>query len=197
MAEITTDLIKQLRDMTGAGMMDCKKMLAEHDGNLEKAAEELRKKGLAKAAKKSDRSTGEGRVVAYIHGEGTVGVLVKLNCETDFVARTADFEALGKDIAMHVAAMNPQAIRGEDLDPEILKKEEEIIREQLINEGKKPEQLDKIIPGKLKKFQSESCLLDQAFVKEPKKTVGELIQEAIAKFGENITVGSFTRYSIN
>jgi elongation factor Ts len=195
MAEITNEEIKQLREMTGAGMMDCKKALQEHNGDMTKAADALRTKGLAKAAKKVDRTTGEGRIVSYIHGEGTVGVLLQVNCETDFVARNSDFEILCKDIAMHIAAMNPQAIRGEDLDPELIKKEEEIQKEILVNEGKKPEQIEKILPGKIKKFQSEMCLLDQAFVKDPKKTIGDLINEAISKFGENITVGRFQRYS--
>jgi elongation factor Ts len=197
MAEITNEDIKQLREMTGAGMMDCKKALQENNSDMNKAADALRTKGLAKAAKKVDRTTGEGRVVSYIHGEGSVGVLVQLNCETDFVARNSDFEILCKDIAMHIAAMNPQAVRGEDLDPELLKKEEAIQKEILLNEGKKPEQIEKIMPGKIKKFQSEMCLLDQPFVKDPKKTIADLINEAISKFGENITVGRFTRYSIS
>ncbi len=197
MAEITNEEIKTLREMTGAGMMDCKKALQEHNGDMTKAADALRAKGLAKAAKKVDRTTGQGRVVSYIHGEGTVGVLLQVNCETDFVSRNADFEVICRDIAMHIAAMNPLAIRGEDLDPELIKKEEEIQRELLVNEGKKPEQIEKILPGKIKKFQSEMCLLDQPFVKDPKKTISDLINEAISKFGENITIGRFQRYSIS
>jgi elongation factor Ts len=196
MAEVKTEDLKKLRDMTGAGMMDCKKALIESKGDLSKAADELRAKGIAKAAKKVDRTTGEGRVVSYIHGEGTIGVLIQLNCETDFVSRTPEFEAVGKDIAMHIAAMNPLAIKSEDLDPEELKKEEAIVREQLVNEGKKPEQIEKIVPGKMKKYASELCLLDQPYVKEPKQTVGDMINEAIAKFGENITVGRFVRFQI-
>ncbi len=196
MAEVKTEDLKRLRDMTGAGMMDCKKALIESSGDIDKAADALRAKGVAKAAKKVDRSTGEGRVVSYIHGEGTIGVMIQINCETDFVSRTDEFEALGKEIAMHIAAMNPQAITSEEIDPEVVKKEEEIIREQLENEGKKPEQIEKIIPGKIKKYMSEICLLDQPFVKEPKKAVSDIIKEAISRFGENITVERFVRYQI-
>lgn len=194
--EVKTEDIKTLREMTGAGMMDCKKAIIESKGNLEKAAEELRKKGLAKAAKKMDRDTAQGRVISYIHGEGTIGVLVQLNCETDFVSRGPEFEALGRDIAMHIAAMSPAAIREEDLDPELIEKEKVIVREQLKNEGKKDEQIEKILPGKIKKFISDMCLLHQPFVKEPKKTIDDLIKESIARFGENITIARFTRYQI-
>lgn len=196
MAEVKTEDLKALREMTGAGMMDCKKALAETGGDLEKAADMLRSKGIAKAAKKADRSTGEGRVVSYIHGEGSLGVLLQLNCETDFVSRTPEFEELGREIAMHIAAMNPLAVREEEVDQEMIKKEEEIVREQLANEGKKPEQIEKIVPGKIKKYLSEIVLLEQPYVKEPKKTVNDVIKEGVAKFGENITVSRFTRYQI-
>lgn len=196
MADVSTDDIKKLRDITGAGMMDCKKALVENKGDIDKAVDYLRSKGIAKAAKKADRSTGEGRVVSYIHGEGTIGVLLQLNCETDFVSRTKEFEEFGKDIAMHIAAMNPLAIVPEDLDKDELKREEEIVREQLANEGKNPEQIEKIVPGKMKKYMSEVCLLEQAYVKEPKKTVSEIIKEGISRFGENITVERFNRYQV-
>ncbi len=196
MAEVSTDDLKQLREMTGAGMMDCKKALIETNGDIQKAADSLRSKGIAKAAKKVDRSTGEGRIVAYIHGEGKIGVMVQLNCETDFVSRTPEFESVGKEIAMHIAAMNPQAIRAEDVSQEVLRKEEEIVREQLVNEGKKPEQIEKILPGKMKKYVSEICLLEQPFIREPKKTVNDVVKEAISKFGENITITRFERYQL-
>lgn len=188
--------IKKLRDLTGAGMMDCKNALVEFGGDIEKASEELRKKGLAKAAKRSARETTQGRVVAYIHGGGVIGALVQLNCETDFVSRNEEFEALGKDIAMHVAASNPLYLSSEEVDQAALAKETEIISEQLKEEGKKPEQIEKIVPGKIKKFYTEVCLLEQPFIKEPRQTVNDVIQEAISKFGENITIGRFVRFQV-
>lgn len=196
MAEVSNDDIKKLREMSGAGMMDCKKALIEFNGDIEKAADALRSRGIAKTAKRADRETAQGRVVSYIHGEGKIGVLLQLNCETDFVSRNAEFEALGRDICMQVAAANPLCIRPEEVDQNIIDKETQIFRDQLKQEGKKPEQIDKIIPGKIKKFQSEVCLLEQPFIKDPKKTVSDLIKEYIAKFGENITVARFTRYHI-
>jgi elongation factor Ts len=194
MAEVKPDDIKRLREMTGAGMMDCKSALAESGGDLEKASEALRKKGLAKAAKRMDRDTGVGRVFSYIHGEGKIGVLLQLNCETDFVAKNDEFEQLGKDLCMQVAAVNPLAVRVEDLDPKVIEKETEVFRGQLLEEKKKPDQIEKILPGKIKKFQSEVCLLEQGFIKDPKQTVADLIKSFIGKFGENITVARFTRY---
>jgi len=194
MAEVKPDDIKKLREMTGAGMMDCKSALAETGGDLEKASEALRKKGLAKAAKRLDRDTGVGRVFSYIHGEGKIGVLLQLNCETDFVAKNQEFEQLGKDLCMQVAAANPLAVRVEDLDQKVIDKETEVFRGQLLEEKKKPEQIEKILPGKIKKFQSEVCLLEQAFIKDPKQNVADLVKSFIGKFGENITVARFTRY---
>lgn len=194
MAEVKPDDIKKLREMTGAGMMDCKSALAETGGDLEKASEALRKKGLAKAAKRLDRDTGVGRVFSYIHGEGKIGVLLQLNCETDFVAKNDEFEQLGKDLCMQVAAANPLAVRVEDLDQKVIDKETEVFRGQLLEEKKKPEQIEKILPGKIKKFQSEVCLLEQAFIKDPKQNVADLVKSFIGKFGENITVARFTRY---
>ncbi|MBL8021602.1 MAG: translation elongation factor Ts [Leptospirales bacterium] len=194
MADVKPDDIKKLREMTGAGMMDCKAALAEFGGDLEKASDALRKKGLAKAAKRSGKDTGCGRVFSYIHGEGKIGVLLQLNCETDFVAKNDDFEALGKDLCMQVAAAAPLAVKAEDLDPKVIEKETEVFRAQLLEEKKKPEQIEKILPGKIKKFQQDVCLMDQPFIKEPKTTVSELIQSYIGKFGENITVSRFSRY---
>lgn len=194
MAEVKPDDIKKLREMTGAGMMDCKSALAETGGDLEKASEALRKKGLAKAAKRLDRDTGVGRVFSYIHGEGKIGVLLQLNCETDFVAKNTEFEQLGKDLCMQVAAANPLAVKIEDLDQKVIDKETEVFRGQLLEEKKKPEQIEKILPGKIKKFQSEVCLLEQAFIKDPKQNVADLVKSFIGKFGENITVARFTRY---
>ena len=196
MAATSTDDIKKLRELSGAGMMDCKKALAETEGDIEQAAEALRKKGLAKASKRMDRETAVGRVVSYIHGEGSIGVLVQLNCETDFVARNEDFEALGRDIAMQIAAQNPLAIRPEELDQELIEKESAIHREQLEKEGKPADVIEKILPGKLKKYYSEVCLLEQPFVKEPKTTIGDLIKEHISRFGENISVARFARYQV-
>lgn len=194
MAEVKSDDIKKLREMTGAGMMDCKAALGESGGDLEKAAEALRKKGLAKAAKRMDRDTGVGRIFSYIHGEGKIGVLLQLNCETDFVAKNEEFEQLGKDLCMQVAAASPLAVRAEDIDPKVIEKETEVYRDQLVQEKKKPEQIEKILPGKIKKFQSEVALMEQAFIKDPKQTVTDLVKSFIGKFGENITVARFTRY---
>ncbi len=195
-AEVSNEDIKKLREMSGAGMMDCKKALVEFNSDLEKAADALRSRGLAKAAKRLDRETGQGRVISYIHGEGKIGVLIQLNCETDFVAKNSDFETLGRDICMQIAAVNPLCLKAEDLDPKLEEKEAAIFREQLLQEGKKPEQIDKILPGKLKKFRSEVCLMDQAFIKDPKVTISDLIKNYIARFGENITIGRFTRYQV-
>ncbi len=196
MADVSTDDIKKLREMSGAGMMDCKKALVETKGDLEKAAESLRKKGLAKAVKRMDRDTAVGRVFSYIHAGGSIGVLVQINCETDFVAKNDDFETLGKDIAMQIAAANPLALTSDELPQEELKKEEAVYREQLAKEGKDEKTIEKIIPGKLKKYASEVCLLEQAYIKDPKMTMQDLVKQYIAKFGENITVARFSRYQV-
>jgi len=192
----TTELIKELRERTGAGMLDCKKALVENHNDIEKAAEYLRKKGLAKAAKRAGKETSQGRVVSYIHGAGKIGVLLQLNCETDFVAKNGDFETLGKQICMQIAAMNPLYISEADVPPEAIDSESGILRAQLESEGKKPEQIEKILPGKMKKFYSEVCLLNQAFFKDESKTVADIIQEAIARFGENITISKFSRFQV-
>lgn len=196
MADVSTQDLKKLREMSGAGMMDCKKALAEVGGDIEKAAEALRKKGLIKAVKRMDRDTAVGRVFSYIHAGGSIGVLIQLNCETDFVAKNDEFEALGKDIAMQIAAANPLALTADELPEEELKREEAVYREQLAKEGKDEKTIEKIIPGKMKKYASEVCLMDQAYIKDPKMSMQDLVKQYIAKFGENITVARFSRYQV-
>ncbi|MCB1156821.1 MAG: translation elongation factor Ts [Leptospiraceae bacterium] len=193
---VSTDQIKALRERTGAGLLDCKKALLDNDGDIEKAITFLREKGLAKAAKKADRATKEGKVIAYIHMNGKIGVLLELNCETDFVAKNEEFEALGKDLCMQIAAASPEYLAKEDVPKEVLDKESQILRAQLVEEGKPEAVLDKIIPGKLEKLYSEVCLLEQQYIKDNKKTITDVLKEAIAKFGENITIGKFCRYQI-
>jgi elongation factor Ts len=194
--DISADLIKDLRERTGAGMLDCKKALQENVGNIEKAMDFLREKGLAKAAKRGDKETKEGKVISYIHANGKIGVLLELNCETDFVAKNESFDELGKEICLQIAAANPLYINKESVPADIIEKESSILKSQLVEQGKKPEQIEKIIPGKLTSFFTEVCLLEQVHIKDNKKVIRELIQEFIAKFGENITVGKFTRYQI-
>jgi elongation factor Ts len=196
MAEITAAMVKQLRDKTGAGMMDCKKALQEAEGDFDKAVEILRKRGIAKAAKRADREANEGVVAAYIHPGSKLGVLVEVNCETDFVANTDDFKEFAKNIAMHIAASNPLAVKREDLDQEALDKEKEIYREQALAQGKPEHIVDKIVEGRLEKYYSEVCLLEQPYVKDPDKTVKDLLTEVIAKVGENITIKRFARFRI-
>ncbi len=200
MAEITPAAVKALREKTGAGMMECKKALQEANGNEEQAVEILRKRGMATAGKKAGRVAAEGAVGSYIHMGGKVGVLVEVNCETDFVARTEEFQALVKDIAMHVAAAEPRYVAREEVPAEVLDKEREITRAQIANDPKnagKPEQvIEKIVEGRLNKFFEEAVLLDQPFVKDPAKTVNELLTEKIAATGERITVRRFTRYKM-
>jgi elongation factor Ts len=200
MAEITGAAVKALREKTGAGMMECKKALTEADGNEEQAVEILRKRGMATAGKKSGRVAAEGAVGSYIHMGGKVGVLVEVNCETDFVARTEDFQALVKDIAMHIAAAEPRYVTREEVPSDLLDKEREITRAQIANDPKnanKPEQvIEKIVEGRLNKFYEEAVLLDQPFVKDPAKTINELLTEKIAKTGERITVRRFSRYKM-
>ncbi len=196
MAEISAAMVKELRDKTGAGMMDCKKALQEAEGDFDKAIEILRKRGIAKAAKRADREANEGVVTAYIHPGSKLGVLVEVNCETDFVANTDDFQAFAKNIAMHIAASNPLAISREDLDQEALNKEKEIYREQALAQGKPEHIVDKIVEGRIEKYYSEVCLLEQAYVKDPDKTVKDLLTETIAKVGENIAIKRFARFRI-
>ena len=200
MAEITGAAVKALREKTGAGMMECKKALQEADGNEEQAVEILRKRGMATAGKKAGRVAAEGAVGSYIHMGGKVGVLVEVNCETDFVARTDEFQALVKDIAMHIAAAEPRYVTREEVPSDILDKEREITRAQIANDPKnanKPEQVvEKIVEGRLNKYFEEAVLLDQPFVKDPAKTINELLTERIAKTGERITVRRFARYKM-
>jgi len=200
MADITAAAVKQLREKTGAGMMECKNALVEAEGNEEKAVDILRKRGLASAKKREGRIAAEGIVGSYIHMGGKVGVLLEVNCETDFVARGEEFQQLVKDIAMHVAAAEPRYVSREDVNAADLAKEEEIARVQAKNDPKnanKPEQvIDKIVAGRLNKYYEETVLLDQPFVKAPEKTVAELVTEKIAKTGEKITIRRFTRYKM-
>jgi elongation factor Ts len=200
MAEITASAVKALREKTGAGMMECKAALTEANGNEEQAVEILRKKGIATAGKKAGRTTAEGAVGSYIHMGGKVGVLVEVNCESDFVSRGDEFQQLVRDVAMHVAATDPRYLTREEVPAGELDKEREILLEQLKNDPKnanKPEDvLNKIIEGRLNKFYEENVLLDQPFVKDPSKTVGELVTEKIASIKENISIRRFTRYKM-
>jgi len=196
MAEITASMVKQLRDMTGAGMMDCKNALVEAEGDFDKAIEILRKRGAAKAAKKAGRTTNEGIIHAYIHHNKRVGVLLELNCETDFVARTDEFQQLAKNLAMQIAAMSPRWVKIEDVPEEVVEKEKEIYREQVKAAGKPDHVVEKIVEGKLKKFFEENCLLEQTFFMDESKKIKDLITEAIAKLGENIQVSRFVRMAI-
>ena len=194
MAEISAQLVKELREKTGAGMMDCKKALAETAGDFAKAEEHLRKKGLAAAAKKASRAATEGAVASYIHMGGKIGVLVEVNCETDFVARTDGFQALVKDLAMHIAAAAPVYVKRDEVPADVIAKEMEIAKAQM-RDQKKPEAiLEKIALGKVEKYYEQFCLLDQPFVKEDKKKVSEIITDAVAKIGENIQVRRFARF---
>ena len=193
---IDQEKIKTLREMTSAGILDCKKVLEETSGDLEKAASLLRERGIVKAVKKMDREVFEGAIVSYVHHNGKIGVLVQLNCETDFVARNEKFIELGKSIAMHIAATNPLFVKAEDVSPELIEKEREVQRAALIEEGKPADKVDKILEGKMKKFAADICLMDQGFVKEPEKTVGDIIKASIATLGENIAVGRFVRYAL-
>jgi elongation factor Ts len=192
--EISASLVKELREKTGAGMMDCKKALAESSGNFEKAVEYLRKKGIASAAKKAGRATKEGAVASYIHGEGKVGVLVEINCETDFVARTEQFRQLMKDVSMHIAAAAPQWVVPEEVPADVIAKEKEIAVAQMQASGKPAAVLEKIAEGKVKKFYEDTCLMHQPFVKDPSKTIETVCKETIATLGENITIRRFARF---
>jgi len=194
--EISAKLVKDLREKTGLGMMDCKKALQETNGDLDKAIDYLRTKGALKAAKREGRATSEGRIGSYIHSNGKIGVLVELKCESDFVAKTDQFAVLNKDLCMQVAASAPRWVSPEDVPAEVVAKEKEIYMIQAKEAGKPDKMLEKIAEGKLKKFYSEVCLLEQNFVKEPDKTVGNLIKEYIAQLGENISIGRFVRFQL-
>lgn len=193
---ITSADVKELRDRTGAGMMDCKKALQESNGDLEQAIEYLRKKGLATAAKRAGKTANQGLVHAYIHGGGRIGVLIEVNCETDFVAKTEAFKELVHNLAMQVAASRPEYIAREDVPEEVLNKEKEILREQALNEGKPEKVVEKIIAGRLEKFYQENCLLEQPFIKDMDQTVQDLINETVAKLGEKVVVRRFARYEV-
>lgn len=195
--EVTADMVKTLRHQSGAGIMDCKNALKETGGDIEEAITYLRKKGMAKADKKGDRTTGDGAIGSYIHAGSKIGVLVNLQCETDFVANTDDFKDLLKDIAMHIAAAKPRFTSREDVTEEVMAQEREIFAHQARESGKPENIIDKIVDGKMSKFYEENCLLDQAFIKNGDVTIQELIKQKIAKLGENIAVGEFTRFEIN
>jgi len=196
MAEISAAMVKQLREKTGAGMMDCKKALSECDGDMDNAVDFLRKKGLATAQKRAGRAMTEGTIQSYIHMGGKLGVLVEVNCETDFVARNEDFKAFIKNIAMHIAASNPLGIQVEDVSEDIIEKEKEIYRAQALELGKPEKVVEKIVEGKIDKFFKDNCLLNQAYVREPDMTISDLLNDLIAKIGENITIKRFVRYQI-
>ena len=194
--QVSANMVKELREKTGAGMMDCKRALAETGGDFQKALDYLRQKGLATAAKRAGRVASEGRIGSYIHAGGKIGVMVEVNCETDFVAKTDDFQAFAKDIAMHIAASNPSYIRREEVTVELLEREKEIYRAQA-RDAKKPEKvIDKIVEGKLEKFYGETCLLEQPFVKDPDLTIQDLLNGLIGKLGEKIEIRRFTRYQV-
>ncbi|MBU1155919.1 MAG: translation elongation factor Ts [Proteobacteria bacterium] len=191
---ITAAMVKELRDKTNAGMMDCKKALTEADGDMEKAIDWLRQKGLSVAAKRAGRVASEGQVASYIHAGGKLGVMVEVNCETDFTGKTDEFGTFAKDLAMHIAASNPLCVNEEDLPPEVLEREREIYKAQALDQGKPEKIMDKIIEGKLKKFAAESCLMNQPFVKDTDKTIADLVNELRAQTGENIQIRRFARF---
>ena len=193
---ITAEQVKQLRDKTGAGMMDCKTALAESGGDFEKAVDFLRKKGLASAAKRAGRAAKDGMIGHYIHMGGKVGVLVEVNCETDFVARTEDFQVLAKELAMHIAAADPRYVKREDIPAETLDKEREIYRAQFAGQNKPANVIDKIVEGKLESYYSQVCLMDQPSVRDPNITIKQMIINAAAKTGENVTVSRFVRFKL-
>ena len=194
--EITAALVKELREITGAGMMDAKKALVATDGDKEKAIDFLREKGLAAAAKKADRVAAEGLVYSYIHGNGRIGVLVEVNCETDFVAQTEGFKELCKDVAMQIAAGKPAYLKREEVPEDVIEHEKEVLRQQALNEGKPEKIVEKMIIGRIEKYYKENCLLDQEFIKDSDKSVGQVITEAVAKIGEKIDVRRYVRYEL-
>ena len=194
--QITAAAVKERRDRTGCGMMDCKKALTECNGDAEKAIDFLREKGLAKAAKKADRNAKDGRVFSYIHNTGKVGVLVEIDCETDFVAKAEQFQELGHEIAMHIAAANPLYISSSDVPADVLEREKGVYREQLLAEGKPADRIDMILEGKVRKYYEQVCLLDQPWIRDGDRKINDLIIEQIAKMGENIKIHLFARFAI-
>ena len=193
--EVTASMVKELRETTGAGMLDCKNALVEKNGNIEEAVKYLREKGIAKAAKKMDRIASEGIISSYIHG-GRIGVIVEINSETDFVAKNAEFQDFGKDIAMQIAAANPLYVRVEEVPVEAIEKEKEILRNQALNEGKPAQIVDKMVDGRIAKYYKEVCLLEQPFIKDPDKTIDQLLKEKIAVIGENLSIRRFARFEV-
>lgn len=193
---ITASLVKELREITGAGMMDCKAALAETNGDLEKAIDYLRTKGMASAAKKAGRVAAEGAVGSYIHAGGKIGVLVEINCETDFVARTDDFQEFVRDVAMHIAAAEPRFVSRDEVTADVIEREKVIFREQAMQTGKPANVIEKIVEGKVDKFFGEVCLLEQAFVKDPDQTITQLLTDKVAKIGENIKIRRFSRFKL-
>jgi len=196
MATISAAMVKQLREQTGAGIMDCKEALSECNGDVSKAVDFLRKKGLATAAKRAGRATTEGIIESYIHMDSKLGVLVEINCETDFVAKNDAFKEFAKNIAMHITATNPVSIRQEDVPEKTIDKEKEIYRGQVLEMGKPEKIVDKIVEGKLKKYVKENCLMNQAYVRDPNITIEDLLNEMVAKIGESITIKRFARFKI-
>jgi elongation factor Ts len=194
--DITADMVKKLRDQTGAGMMECKKALVEAKGNMDEAITILRKQGLAQATKKAGRSTNEGVIGHYIHMGGRIGVLVEVNCESDFVARTEDFQNLTREIAMHIAAANPQYVRREDVPADVLEHERSIYRSQMEGQNKPEAVIQKIVEGKLNSYFEQVCLMDQPSIRDPKVTIGQAVQQAVAKLGENIAIPRFVRFKV-
>jgi elongation factor Ts len=193
---ISAQAVKELRERTGAGMMDCKKALVEVNGDMEKAIDYLREKGLAAASKKAGRIASEGLVEAYIHAGGKIGVLLEINCETDFVAKTDDFKALARDIAMQIAASNPSYVSRDEIPEDVVNREKDIFKAQALNEGKPANIVEKMIVGRVEKFYKEICLLDQVFIKDDSKTIQQLITEAVARIGENISLRRFSRFQL-
>ena len=196
MATISAAMVKQLREKTGVGIMDCKEALSQSDGDIDKAVDFLRKKGLATAQKRAGRTMSEGLIQSYIHMGGKLGVLVEINCETDFVAKNDDFKEFSKNIAMHIAASNPVGIASDDVPEAIINKEKEIYRAQVLEMGKPENVADKIVEGKLNKFYKDNCLLNQAYVRDPDVTISDLLNDMITKMGENITIKRFVRFQI-
>ncbi|MCP3953405.1 MAG: translation elongation factor Ts [Desulfobacterales bacterium] len=196
MAQISAAQVKELREKSGAGMMDCKNALKECDGDIEKASDFLRKKGLATAAKRAGRAMSEGVIESYIHMGGKLGVLVEVNCETDFVAKNDDFKEFAKNVAMHIAATGPVGIKEEDVPEDVVNREKDVYRGQALELGKPEKMIEKIVAGKLNKFFKENCLMNQAYVRNPDLTIADLINELIAKIGENITIKRFARFQI-
>jgi elongation factor Ts len=194
--DITAAMVKQLRDATGAGMMECKAALTEAKGNVDEAITILRKRGLAQATKKAGRSTNEGLIGSYIHMGGKIGVLVEVNCESDFVARTEDFQGLAREIAMHIAAASPLYVRRDEVPADVLERERAIYRSQMEGQNKPAQVVDKIVEGKLNSYFEQVCLMDQPSIRDPKVTIGQAVQQAIARLGENISIARFVRYKL-